>query len=379
MTWSILILFLLVIVLPVYLGIRSSSTKRFAASADHYHWIVRSLAALLAVSALVATAIGTWRGSQSTVDIRPFKVTIPTKTPRALPETKGYKTIDLGPAKLIGTVIVARREGERFIPLAGESHVCDWQASAPRKLEFCGSWQGASYEVTMNLNRFIRYGDGTVNSEGGITFQTRGMGWSSGGGGSSVLEALSMQDFGNGRGILQRSGLSLVPTDDGGNICLLMHLTRADADDPLTQAPAVDWLAEQSVSHLRSMNASSHTGTRYDPDVPPGIRMFAYLGPSAFLLLLAAIAGSLCFRYGWRGPAFAGWIAAMVFYAGLLDALVLHHRTSVMVDSSKTESSRILAMSALPGTFFHAKRAAFLIDEAAREGKIPHAMGTGER
>jgi hypothetical protein len=242
-------------------------------------------------------------------------------------------------------------------------------------LEFSGSWQGASYTITMNINRFIRYGNAAVNSEGGISIQTKGFGWSgSSGGGSTVLEMLSMQDFGNGRGILQRSALSLVPTDDGGDLCLLMHLSRADADDPLTQAPAVDWLAEQSVSHLRSMNASSHTGTRYDPDVPPGMRMFAYLGPSAFLLLLAAIAGSLCFRYGWRGPAFAGLIAAMVLYAGLLDALVLHHRASVMADSSKSESSRILAMSAMPGTFFHAKRAEFLIDEAVREGKIPSAM-----
>lgn len=380
MTWFILIIILLVIVLLIYLGTRGASTNRFVASADHYHWIVRSLAALLAVSALLATAIGTWRGSGEDFYVIPFKVTIPSKAPRALPETKDYKTLDLGPAKLIGTVIVARREGEHFIPLTGESRTCDWQPDAPRNLDFSGSWQGASYTVTMNLNRFIRYGDAAVHSEGGISIQTKGWGWSSSsGGGSIILEKLSMQDFSNGRGTLQRSALSLVPTDDGGDLCLLMHLSRADADDPLTQAPGIDWLKKQPVTHLRSMNVSSHTGTRHDPDVPPGIRMFAYVGPSAFLLLLAAIAGSVCFRYGWRGPAFAGLIAAMVVYAGLLDALVLHRRASVMMDSSQPESNRILAMSAMPGTFFHAKRATFLIDEAAREGKIPADVVKGER
>ena len=102
--------------------------------------------------------------------------------------------------------------------------------------------------------------------------------------------------------------------------------------------------------------------------------MFAYAGPSAFLLLLAAVCGSMCFRYGRRGPAFAGLTFAMVLYVGLLDAVVLHRRAGVMADPTKPETVRITAMSAMTGTFFHAKRAGTLIETLLRDPKTPDSL-----
>jgi hypothetical protein len=293
-----------------------------------------------------------------------------------VPETKDYKPIDIGPAKWIGSVIVARREGNRFIPISGESRVCDWRSDMTRKLEFSGNRGNAAYTVTMDLTRFVRYGNGTLQPDGRLSIQTSGPGWSGNSEGSPpALETLSMEDFGGGNGSLQHSPLSLVPMDDGGNVCLLIHLSRADADDALAQTPADEWLGRQSVAHLRSMNMNSYPGIRHDPNMPPGIRMLAYLGPAAFLLLLAAAGGSLCFRRGRRGPAFAGLTAAMVLYAGWLDSLVLDRRARVMADSSQSDANRILAMSAVPGTFFHAKRATALIKQTPRYEKNPNPSG----
>ena len=72
---------LLVVALIFFLVLRGATSKRQLTPADHYHWIVRSLAALLAVSAVAATAIGTWRGTGMAEDSRPFSVSIPTRPP----------------------------------------------------------------------------------------------------------------------------------------------------------------------------------------------------------------------------------------------------------------------------------------------------------
>lgn len=355
---------LFVVGLAVALILRAANPKRKTTYADYHHWIVRSLAALIAVSAVTATAIGTWRGTGMAKGFRPVTVTIPTRAPQPLPKTKPYESIDLGETKVIGTVIVAQKEDGRFIPISSQSGVCDLRSNRPWKLHFAGTWQNSSYEVEISLDRITSYGDGGLLPQGGLRIRTQGPGWSSSSGSSThPIGMLNEYELPNHGGTLQHAPLSLIPYDEGPNTCLLFHLERADAEDPLLEVPAAQWLETQSTAHLEAPSDSGYRGIRYDDDTPPGIRMLAYLGPSAFLLLIAATAASMCFRFGLRAPAFAGLTAAMVLYVGILDAMVLQRRANLMADSTKPETLRINAMSAISGTFFHAKRAQALIDD----------------
>ena len=362
---------LLVVALIFFLVLRGATSKRQLTPADHYHWIVRSLAALLAVSAVAATAIGTWRGTGMAEDSRPFSVSIPTRPPPPLPQTKRGESVSLGNQKLIGTVIVARWMDGRFIPLSGQSQVCDIQSKLPWRMEFSGQWQDADYQLGIDLDRFELHGEDKLHPQGSFTFKAKGPTWSRSTGGSShPIGMLSVFQMTSSNAELQNAPLSLVPFGEKDNVYVLFQLDRADAGDALAEVTAEQWLEGKSTTHLPFDSGQGNEGAKNSKAAIPGIRMLAYLGPSAFLLLLAAGAGALCFRYGWRAPAFAGLTAAMVIYAGSLDAMVLHRRAGVMTDATQSESNRLHAMSAIPSTFFHAKRAASVIAEATREGRI---------
>jgi hypothetical protein len=222
--------FLIVIALLAFLSFRAATWKRRIAYADHYHWIFRSLAALVAVSALIATAIGTWRGSGIDKDFHPAYAKIPTLPPQPLPETKNGQTVNLGSAKLILTVIVARWENGLLIPVAGKSGVCDLRSAQSGGLAIHGSWQGSHYEVVTNIYRFIQRG-AHLQPEGSFNIRTHGPGWNSHrSGGWPMIGALEMEEIGTG-GSFHHAPLSLVPDDGGGKLCLLFHLDRTDADD----------------------------------------------------------------------------------------------------------------------------------------------------
>ena len=170
--------FLIVIALLAFLSFRAATWKRRIAYADHYHWIFRSLVALVAVSALIATAIGTWRGSGIDKGFHPAYATIPTLPQQPLLEIKNGRTVNLGSAKLIGTVIVARWENGLLIPVAGKSGVCDLRSTQPWRLAIHGSWQSSHYEVVTDINRFVQQG-ANLQPEGSLTIKTHGPGWSS--------------------------------------------------------------------------------------------------------------------------------------------------------------------------------------------------------
>lgn len=167
--------------------------------------------------------------------------------------------------------------------------------------------------------------------------------------------------------------------DDRGNLYLLIHLALSDRSDPLRETPALAWLATERFPSESWISQSGLPRLRDDSNTAPGLRMFAYLGPASWLLVLAAAAGSLCFRRGWRGPAFTGLTACMVLYAGVIDALVLQRRARVIADSGKPESTRVIAAVSLQGTFFHKARAVELLDEIARDASAPTSLREAAR
>lgn len=67
----------------------------------------------------------------------------------------------------------------------------------------------------------------------------------------------------------------------------------------------------------------------------------------------------------------------MVLYAGLLDAMVLQHRSMLASDANQPASVRMLAMNAMKqGTFFHSATADARIRAIADDPATPPSLRT---
>lgn len=371
---SPLVLLILIFVIGATVGIAARRTR--AARPDHHHWVVRILCAGLLAGSLVAVGVGTWRGTRDESNAPVVAVMTPTKAAPPLPGgTERHGKVELGPTKLVATVLLASKEQDRLLPLRGETRTLDWPLKADggqirsNPLRFTGALGDSSYEVTMNLGDFTNWQADERIRTGGVSLQTRGRRWSRGSGSELILDTLHVSDFGGHGDDLRHAPLSLIPTVGGRNLCLLIHLTRAAPDDPLRQLPASQWLdADPQTMRRDTSNVHASGEVSYDPSIPPGIRMLIFLGPAVVLLLLAAIAGSALFSRGRRAYAFTGLLACMVLYAGLLDAAVLQRRARLASDPGQSETVRTHSLTGMAcGTFFHTGRAAEKIRQIEAE------------
>lgn len=359
----ILILPVLLIVILIFAIVVVTRRSSRRIKSDHHHWLVRVLAAGLAAAAVIAVGIGTWRGTQAAPSFSAVRVTQPTRTPQSIPTHQNDSLeVDVGPCKLVGTVLVAREIQGRFFPLCGESQTLDWPAKASAEMVFTGEYQGADYTVTLQPSPLRRWNTGDEISilGGGMSAQVKGRSWSWSGGGQIELDRLQAQAFSHHGDMSHWEPLSVIPiaTPERG-LRLLIHLTRADADDALRQIPAEQWLDTVKETKLLDDSDSrvTHIALHLRTEAP-GMRMLAFLGPSALLLLLAAIAGSAVFRRGRRDLAFTALLTGMVLYCGLLDFAVLQRRVHLAGDASQPEVVRITALEGMKsGTFFHTGRA----------------------
>lgn len=364
-------------VLLVSAVLRYTSWKLPLVRADHYPRMVRGLAAFVAIAAVLTTAIGTWRGSAIKA-ADDFEVIVPTRAPQVITESDKPGRLDIGPAKLIVTAIVARRAGNRFVPLEGVSQYIVWKGGmGTSNLDIDMVWQGIPIHVSAGFGNFSQ-------DKGILSF------WSLAGMpairvtpaetydkaviGARLFDKLNVEPF-RGVTLPKQSPFSLVSADDTRKVFLLVHVARADREDPLGRASAGTWLANQPVAYQIDPSPNFTD----DLKMAPGLCMLSYFGSAGWWLLLAAAAGSLCFRRGWRTPAFAGLTVAMVLYAGSLDALVLMRRARVMNDATLPEITRITAMLSLQGTFFHQARASAALDEIARDAKSPAPLREAAR
>ena len=345
---------------------------------DHYHWIVRVLCAVLMLAALVAVGVGTWRGTGAALDAPALRVSVPTHAPQPLPSgTKPYDRVDLGPTKLIATVLLVRQLQDQFVPISGESRTLDWPAKGNSELVFQGESAGSSYNLRMNLSEFLRWNPTEqIRASNGVSVEKRGRNWSSGGGMELKLDTLEVEEFGGFRDELHHAPLSVIPVLSNENLRLLVHLTRADRDDPLRQVSVADWLGAEATNLPRDEhNSHSSYGRQLDQGTPPGIRMMTFLGPSAILLLLASVVGSALFPRRWRALGLTGLLTCMVLYAGLLDGVVMQRRERVATDDSQTEALRASALESLHrGTFFHTGKATAKLREIAAAPRTPAAI-----
>lgn len=346
---------------------------------DHHHWVMRVLGAVLCLAAVTAVGIGTWRGTADDLTLPPLMVKVPTKPVPPIQSTTNDQHIDLGPCKLVGTVMLASKEQDRLFPLGGESRVLAWPPAASGELVFQGEYGGMSYSVTMDLREFISWNPGEIRTRNGLSTVMKGFGYSGTSGGTNInLDQITTVPFGQGHEGLWHAPLSVMPLAESPDLCLIVFLTRASCDDPLQEIPAAQWLERQAGKPWQGvspMQLNSYRGVRYDPNLPPGIRMLSFLGPAAFLLGLAAIAGALVFRRGWRMPAFAGLLALMVLYAGGLDLMVLRRRAALTKDSSQPEAARFHAMAGMVrGTYFHRGAAVERVRAMAADPALPASL-----
>ena len=367
--------FLLILLFIIGATVGIAARRARVARPDHFHWIVRTLCAVLVLAALVAVGVGTWRGTGNSLASKPVRMTLPTKAPPPLPKaTLPSGTLDLGPTKLVGTVLLVRKLQDRFVPICGESLTLEWPPNGNPELAFQGESDGSSYTVRMHLGEFVRWNpDEAIRASQCVSVESRGKTWSRGGGMELNLDTLEVEDFGGFSEELDHPPLAVIPVAAAQDLRLLVHLTRADPNDPLRQVSASEWLSSEA-RNLRQDDHNSHSshGPRLSSDTPPGIRMLVFLGPSVVLLLLAAIAGSALFPRNRRAVAFTGLLTGMVLYGGLLDSVVLERRARVATDASQPESVRATALDAMQrGTFFHPGKATARIRQIAADPATP--------
>ena len=368
-----IVLLILLFVIGATVGIAARRAR--VARPDHFHWIVRTLCAVLMLAALVAVGVGTWRGTGASLTSKPVFVALPTMTLPAEPKvTKPKGRLDLGSTKLVGTVLLVRKLQDQFVPICGESLTLDWPPKGNPELAFQGESGGSSYTVRMHLGEFVRWNpDEAIRASQGVSVQSRGNNWSRGGSMELKLDTLEVDDFGGFSEQLDHPPLSVIPVAAAQDLRLLVHLTRADRNDPLRQVAASDWLSGEA-GNLRRDEHDSHSshGSQLDPTTPPGIRMLEFLGPSVILLLLAAAVGSALLPRGRRAVAFTGSLTGMVLYAGLLDAVILERRARVATDTSQPETVRATALEGMRrGTYFHPGKATARIRQIAADPATP--------
>ena len=367
--------FLLILLFIIGATVGIAARRARVARPDHFHWIVRMLCAVLLLAALVAVGVGTWRGTGASLTSKPVLVALPTMTLPAEPKvTKPNGRLDFGPTKLVGTVLLVRKLQDRFVPICGESLTLDWPPKGNSELAFQGESGGSSYTVRMHLGEFVRWNpDEEIRASQGVSVESRGKSWSRGGGMELKLDTLEVEDFGGFSEELHHAPLSVIPMAAAQDLRLLVHLTRADRDDPLRQVAASDWLSGEA-KNLRRDDHNSHSshGSQFTSATSPGIRMLEFLGPSVVLLLLAAVAGSALFPRGRRAVAFTGLLVCMVLYGGLLDVMILERRARVATDASQPEIVRATALEGMRrGTFFHPGRAVERIRQIAADPATP--------
>lgn len=206
----------------------------------------RIVCAVVFVSALAAVGVGTWRETTGALAFPEVRLKVPTKVPRPIPNTKSNPSgkVDIGPCRLIATVLLVGREQDRIYPLSGDSYLVEWPAES--HMIFRGEHNDATYEVRLNLLEFFKSGaTGAIEANNSLTIITNGPPWptwSSSNSGNLELDSLRTETFGNGQLSRHHAPLSLVPTYDG-QARILIHLTRADSDDPVETIPASQWLA----------------------------------------------------------------------------------------------------------------------------------------
>ena len=373
---SIALLILFALIIAVARVFRSGRSVR----PDHHHWVVRVLGAVLFFAAVTAVGIGTWRGTTAELTSPPISVKAPTHPAPPNKKTDSHGNVDLGRCKLIGTVLLARQEQLQFFPLCGESRVLEWPAPSSSNPAFHVEHGGFTYDVTLDLREFVSWGSpGEIQSRNGISVITKGHGCSGSSKGSQLkFDSPRIIDCNYGRGLFTHAPLSIIPMYNSQGLRLLIHLTRAGCDDPLADVPVANWLdgpAGKARQDDPPAIYTTHRGARPEAKMPPGIRMLMFLGPSAFLLGLAAIAGSVVFRSRRRAPAFAGLLALMVLYAGLLDAVALRRRSGLANDSRQPESVRCLAVADMARvTFFHRGSAVDQVRAIAADPAAPASL-----
>lgn len=206
-------LVVLILIFIVGAGVGLAARRAHRVRADQFHWVARVFFALLAVAALITVGVGTWRGTDPLEPVQDVMVMVPTTSPSELPknhDTNG--SVDIGPCKLIGTVLLVRIQQGRAIPICGESLTLDVPSPDYPELVFHGKLTASEYTVRMRLDHFVRFGgDDQLSPGSGASVEVRGATWSRSGGSALKFDRLEAESFGGFGDTIQHAPLSVIP------------------------------------------------------------------------------------------------------------------------------------------------------------------------
>lgn len=356
---SLLLVLILVAVAAAVLAfwLFPNRARRRLQQAAPRHWVLRVLGAVWLLGTLAAIGWFTWR-DHAPGDGGGSAVLTPTLPLKPLPAGEEYGQVDPGPCQLIISLVLLD-EASR-LPLWGTSEVCRWPEDQGREIRIDASPAGVSCDSRFEISNFMRMG-----RDRGLTVQGRmrmqGNTWSRSGGMGDAMEMIHLEGLGFRLGGM-RHPLGIVPRNKG-RLLVAYCISRAEAGDPLRPVPLGEWLAAFPPEQIDGEVDRFGGGSYGSADTPPGARMLSYVGPAAFLLLLAAIAGAQCFR--WRGIAFTGLLAGMVLFAGGLDYAVMRMHAARALDENLNPDLRRAAFHQADQTFFHQAAARRLLGEVA--------------
>ena len=331
--------------------------------------------ATLGMVILLTVTLGTWWQAVGRKDAVPsdtiFARTLPGPTLEC-EEAGGY-----GPAKEVSCQMIfrvylvrARENTPRIV--RGQSAVFRWPEEKNRQHAFTFDWKGMQYEISLSAAEIYMGGD-EISVSGRSRWKVfdpmrnRRSG-SSEGGGVAYLDQGHLLSDNILYPVTSHHPLSLWPKNTE-ELAVWVEVELAQRDDPLVETSAY----EADLLPLYRTSRMAMTGPVFGSvRQSPGIALLDHWGPAAVFLLLACVAGSLCFKRS--GIAFVYLLFCAVLYSGTLERVLIHRLAAIACDAEHPLADRCAAVENLRDVFFHPQLSKSVLQDLVANPSLPKPL-----
>jgi hypothetical protein len=357
---------IVLIVIPILFLFTKRKWKRYQPFTPRARW-KRITGAVVGIGILCTLTIGTWRAVVTSKMMATDTVVRPTMPPPFVKAKVrgGYGAARVEPCQIILRAYLVRNCTNNPVIVCGKSSVISWPEEAQQTKSFDLSWNGVDCEFSISVHD-IYDGGGLISLSGTSQLNVNSsFRSSSSGGGVTYI----------GKGTVKsqipsksNNPLSLWP-QISGEMNVWVEAELATKNDPLESITVTDAKLLPS-SEVRG--SGFHHEVFSGPYQPPGIAMLMHWGSSSLLLLFAAFCGSFAFHRA--VPAFAGLLAAGIFYAGGLERFFIYRLDVHARDAQRPLAERVLAVERMTNAFFHPQASTESLNDIAVDAAMPEIL-----